>query len=198
VRHAAKRDAVEPAIVTALELAGWTVVKVSDKGFPDLCCFRKGEARFLEVKSPGGTLTPAQKTTFARMQGALVTVHVVRTPEQALMAVGAPVDGVLGPLTIRKAWDAVAKLPTTLDGLIPVHPKSIAGVAIQRLVEERGYIDAVIHEDTREPFSTGLAVTVPREVSEEMYGHLVTPAYQKAQTAAVVPPKRGTTVKRRG
>jgi hypothetical protein len=190
LRHAAKRDDVEPAIVTALELAGWTVVKVSDKGFPDLACFRKGEVRFLECKGPDGTLTPAQKTTFARMQGALVTVYVVRTPEEALYAVGAPVEGVLGPLTIRKAWDAAAKIPTTEDGLIPVHPKSIAGVAIQRLVEERGYIDAVIHEDTREPFSTGLAVTVPREVLEEMYGHLVTPAFQKAQTEAVIPKPR--------
>lgn len=134
----------------------------------------------------------------------VVEIHAYRHDDKArprveveVRALG--VEGVLGPLTIRKAWDAVAKIPTTKDGLIPVHPKSIAGVAIQRLVEARGYIDAVIHEDTREPFSTGLAVTVPREVLEEMYGHLVTPAYQKAQTALVVPPpKTGAKAKRRG
>lgn len=99
MRHAAKRDDTEPAIVQALELAGWTVVKVSDTGFPDLACFRRGVVRFLECKGPDGALTPAQEKTFGRIQGALVTVHVVRTPEEALMAVGAPVEGVLQPLT---------------------------------------------------------------------------------------------------
>lgn len=122
LRHAAKRDDTEPVIVKALELAGWTVVKVSDGGFPDLVCCRRGVVRFLEVKSPGGTLTDAQEKTFRRIEAALVTVHVVRTPEEALLAVGAPMEGVLPPLSTK--------------------------------------------------------------------GHLVTPAYQKAQTAAVVPLKR--------
>lgn len=106
----------------ALELAGWTVLKVSDTGLPDLVCLRRGVVKFLECKSPGGNLTPAQEYTFRRFAAALVTVHVVRTPEEALMAVGAPVEGALPPLPAK--------------------------------------------------------------------GHLVTPAYQKAQTAAVVPPKR--------
>ncbi len=97
--HGAKRDDAEPNIVTALELAGWTVIKVSDAGFPDLVCLRKCVVRFLEVKSPGGTLTAAQEKTFRRIQGAMVPVHVVRTPEEALMAVRAPVEGILPPLT---------------------------------------------------------------------------------------------------
>lgn len=103
--HGAKRDDTEPAIVTALELAGWTVIKVSDAGFPDLVVLRKGVVRFLEVKSPGGTLTPAQEKTFRRIQGAMATVHVVRTPEEALMAVRAPVEGILPPLHLKSVQD---------------------------------------------------------------------------------------------
>lgn len=102
MRAAAKRDATEPEIVKALELAGWTVVKVSDTGLPDLVAMRRGVVRFLEVKSPGGKLTPAQQETFQRFAAALVTVHVVRTPEEALMAVGAPVEDFLRPLPPRR------------------------------------------------------------------------------------------------
>jgi len=98
MRYASKRDENEPAIVQALELAGWTVVPVSSRGAPDLLCARRGVLKLLEVKGPDGDLTPAQEETFARLAGALVTVHVVRTPEEALMAVRAPVEGVLPPL----------------------------------------------------------------------------------------------------
>lgn len=103
MRWAAKRDANEPEIVAALEMAGWTVIKVSDSGFPDLLCARKGVLKLLEVKMPDGELTPAQEKTFARIQRALVSVHVVRTPEEALMAVKAPVESELKPMKTAKA-----------------------------------------------------------------------------------------------
>lgn len=99
MRRAAKRDANEPEIVEALELAGWTVVKISDSGLPDLLCLRRGVTRLVEVKAPDGHLTSAQEKTFKRIQGAMVPVHVVRTPEEALYAVRAPVEGILPPLT---------------------------------------------------------------------------------------------------
>lgn len=98
MRRAAKRDDTEPAIVQALQLAGWTVLRVSDGGVPDLLCARSGVLKLLEVKSPGGRLTDAQERTFQRLAAALVTVHVVTTPEEALVAVKAPVESVLPPL----------------------------------------------------------------------------------------------------
>lgn len=99
MRHAAKRDDSEPGIIQALELAGWTVIPISDTGAPDLLCCRRGVIKLLECKTEGRGLTPAQQKTFARIQGAMVTVHVVRTPEEALYAVRAPVEGILPPLT---------------------------------------------------------------------------------------------------
>lgn len=139
MRWAAKRDSNEPEIVKALERAGWTVVKVSDKGVPDLLCFRRGVVKMLEVKGPDGALTPAQVETFTRIHAALVTVHVVRTPEEALMAVGAPVESELKPI----------------PGL-PMMP-------------------------------TGLQRTIREHCGP---GHVVTPAFQREQTEAVVPKKR--------
>lgn len=136
MRFAAKRDVTEPAIVRALEAAGWTVLKISDTGLPDLLCMRRGVVRFLECKSPGGTLTPAQAAAFQRFAGALVTVHVVRTPEEALMSVGAPVEGVLPALLLVD--------PVTACGTLPA-------------------------------------------------SHVVTPAFQREQTEAVIPKRRRRT-----
>lgn len=98
MRRAAKRDTTEPGIVKALEAAGWTVIRISDTGAPDLLAIRRGVLTALECKSPGGTLTPAQQTAFMRWAAAGLPVKVVRTPEEALMAVGATVEGVLQPL----------------------------------------------------------------------------------------------------
>lgn len=89
MRFAAKRDANEGEIVTALELAGWSVFKVSDTGLPDLICCRRGVLALLEVKAPDGDLTPAQVKTFQRLRAAGYEVAVVRTPAEALTAVGA-------------------------------------------------------------------------------------------------------------
>lgn len=176
MRHAAKRDANEPEIVRALELAGWTVIPISDTGVMDLLCIRRGVIRLLEVKGPKGKLTPAQEKTFARIHAALGTVHIVRTPAEALRAVALGVESELGPRSeMRRLYDAVKDAPQD-DLTIPVHPDSIAGQAIRRLVEERGFIDEVIHPDRR-PFNLGLGV-------------VVTPAYQKSQTEAVVPKRR--------
>jgi len=157
LRHAARRDDTEPAIVKALELAGWTVLKVSDTGIPDLLCLRRGVIRLLEVKSPGGTLTPAQVTAFRRIEAALVTVHVVRTPEEALMAVGAPVEGVLPPL----------------EG-----PTCSCGHGRQHHVQGTGRCIRLSQE-----YCPCEHFTLPK-------GHLVTPAYRREQTEAVVPPKK--------
>jgi hypothetical protein len=87
MRWAAKRDANEDPIVTALELKGWTVFKLSSPGIPDLLCIRRGRVVLLEVKTPKGELEPAQVKTFQRMKAAGYHVAVVRTPSEAVEAV---------------------------------------------------------------------------------------------------------------
>lgn len=49
MRRAAKRDLVEPAIVEALQAAGWQVWRELPC---DLLCFKAGTWRTLEAKSP--------------------------------------------------------------------------------------------------------------------------------------------------
>lgn len=89
MRFAAKRDSNERPIIAALQLAGWSVFQVSATGFPDLLCARRGEVRLLEVKTAKGKLEPAQVKLHQRMEAAGLKVHVVRTPDEALAAVGA-------------------------------------------------------------------------------------------------------------
>ena len=70
IRHDAKRDANEPAIVDALERLGFSVTRISGRGVPDLLV-GKGQ-RFLalvEVKAPKGTYTPAQNAWRAIWNG---------------------------------------------------------------------------------------------------------------------------------
>ncbi|MCY1080311.1 VRR-NUC domain-containing protein [Archangium lansingense] len=87
MRWAAQRDAAEPAVVQALRLAGWTVEKLSDKGFPDLLCVRNGEVVLLEVKSKRGRMKSAQVELHARLRAAGLPVAIVTTPDEALAAV---------------------------------------------------------------------------------------------------------------
>ena len=87
MRLAAQRDKAEPAVVLALQLAGWTVVKVSGPGLPDLLCVRRGQVVLLEVKSKGGRMKPAQVQLHALLRAAGLVVAVVTTPEEALAAV---------------------------------------------------------------------------------------------------------------
>ncbi|CAM4465340.1 VRR-NUC domain-containing protein [Corallococcus exiguus] len=74
-------------MVQALQLAGWTVERVSAPGFPDLLCCRRGQVVLLEVKSKGGRMKPAQVELHARLRAAGVVVAIVTTPEEALAAV---------------------------------------------------------------------------------------------------------------
>lgn len=84
MRLAAKRDANEKAIVAALRKAGCLVLFLSGPGTPDLLVARGWLLRALEVKRPKGRLTKAQEAR--KCEGWPVTV--VRTPEEALSAVG--------------------------------------------------------------------------------------------------------------
>lgn len=56
-----KRDASEPAIVEALEKAGWTVCRVNGTpGSPDLIATKHGRVIAGEVKTGKGSLTKHQ------------------------------------------------------------------------------------------------------------------------------------------
>lgn len=88
MRHAAKRDAVEAAIVEALERCGMIVLRLSDPGIPDLLVGRhfygnEPSWRLIEVKSPGKSLTPAQERLRER-----AWFPVVETVEEALAVCG--------------------------------------------------------------------------------------------------------------
>ena len=86
-RRAAKRDANEPEIITALRAVGAVVWQVSEKGVPDLVVGYEGATFLLEVKAPGKWLTPDQKDVHAAWKGG--HIFVVETPAQALRAIGA-------------------------------------------------------------------------------------------------------------
>jgi len=90
MRHAAKRDGNERGIVLALELAGWSVWKMSQPGFPDLLCVRRGEVVLIEVKEVGKRdhLTEKQAEVFPKLAIAGRAPVVVTTPAEALAAVG--------------------------------------------------------------------------------------------------------------
>lgn len=86
-RRAAKRDANEPAIKAALRKVGATVVSLSIEDVPDLLVGFRGENFLLEVKMPKGELSEGQATWHMKWNG--YPVHVVRSEEEALQAIGA-------------------------------------------------------------------------------------------------------------
>ncbi len=84
VGQARKRDTAEAGIVQALRRVGALVFRVSEPGAPDLVAYHRGALALFEVKTGKGRMTPAQAT--ARAVG--WPVQVIRTPEEALRALG--------------------------------------------------------------------------------------------------------------
>lgn len=84
-RYNPRRDANEKEIVEALRQVGCSVRTLSAKGLPDILCAMRGKNFLLEVKGKNGKLTPAQEETIRNWMG---EIHVVRTPEEALKAIG--------------------------------------------------------------------------------------------------------------
>lgn len=85
MRRAAKVDKNHAEIVRALRKAGCQVQSLAaiGRGVPDLLCARASRIWLLEVKHGKGDLTAAQRAWHA-----LWPVFIVRTPEEALRAVG--------------------------------------------------------------------------------------------------------------
>jgi Holliday junction resolvase len=85
-KYARKKDSNQDAIVSALLLCGCNVTDMSaaGNGFTDLFVTRAGVHYILECKSSTGKLTTPQALFHVKHQ----PVHTVRTPEEALKAVG--------------------------------------------------------------------------------------------------------------
>lgn len=87
MRWGAKRDATEDQVVAVLEAAGWHVHRCSDEGLPDLYLTRPDGPvhRWVEVKTEGGTLRPAQARLWDEWESMGTFVHVLETREDAQM-----------------------------------------------------------------------------------------------------------------
>ena len=87
MRWAAKVDANQAEIVQALRDAGASVLVLSrvGQGCADLAAGVRGETFFLEVKTDKGKLTPREQEF---MEGWRGHYAIVRTPEEALKAIG--------------------------------------------------------------------------------------------------------------
>jgi len=93
-RLAARVDGTQPTIVATLRMAGAEVLvlDVSAEGEPDLLVGWCGTLTLIEAKSKEGRLSIAQLGRHAAWARAGVKVQVVRSPREALEAIG-----VVGP-----------------------------------------------------------------------------------------------------
>lgn len=82
MRKAARRDLTETTIMQGLELAGYSVIQISEAGKPDLFVCKDGQAWLVECKSKGGKLTPKQVAFIASWSGC--PVIVAKTIEEVL------------------------------------------------------------------------------------------------------------------
>jgi hypothetical protein len=103
MNYSKRRDTNEPGIVTALQRAGAVVSRMGDFGAPDLLVGYLGRTYLLEVKMPlgpqggvhhngnggRGDLTKAQVKWWDTWGGE--PAHIVRSPSEALAAIGAGV-----------------------------------------------------------------------------------------------------------
>lgn len=80
------RDANESRIIKWLVSAGATVEKLPPgNGRPDLLVGFRGRNYLLEVKTEKGRIRPEQESWHSAWNG---DVHVVRTPQEAIAAIG--------------------------------------------------------------------------------------------------------------
>ncbi len=89
-RFAARVDTVHPAIVEALRVAGpkVLVLDVGEEGAPDILVGWLGTLTLLELKSPGGKLSGAQRQWHEAWARVGVKVVTCKTPREAFDAVG--------------------------------------------------------------------------------------------------------------
>lgn len=89
-KFAKKKDAAQDDVVKKLREAGWKVYII---GYPvDLLCFKNGQMKLLEVKTPYGKKKPAAKVDKRQIEQneflQFTQTPVVTTPMEALLALG--------------------------------------------------------------------------------------------------------------
>ena len=87
MRRAARRDAGEDQIVSAMQACGAYVTKINDAGRFDLLCWYRGHTLLLEVKDgrkppSAQALTPAEEKFHQEWPGD--NLHIVNSVEVAL------------------------------------------------------------------------------------------------------------------
>lgn len=90
MRRNARSDSTQPAVLKALKAVGASVKRITSpdgNGCWDLLAGYRGRDFKLEVKGPTTPLSPGQIELHASWRGA--PTFVVRTPEEALRAIGA-------------------------------------------------------------------------------------------------------------
>ena len=87
MRRAAKRDAIEPAIVEVLERCGWTVTPISIPHGPDLIAGKNGITELIENKTGNRSLKAGQRAWHSWWKGRAVIV--LRSVEDAVRFSGA-------------------------------------------------------------------------------------------------------------
>jgi hypothetical protein len=87
MRRAGRKDVVQAEIVDALEDIGITVVITNNPAEPDLLTHSRGHWLPIEVKSPGGKLTPKQAQLYQQ-----APFPIVSTVEEALALFGVRVS----------------------------------------------------------------------------------------------------------
>ena len=89
-RRFSKRDANHAVIVRALRSAGRHVVELFALGgsHPDIVVVWPGGIVFMEIKAPGGKLTPGQVQYHGGWRGPAGSLVVVRDEHEALTAAG--------------------------------------------------------------------------------------------------------------
>lgn len=96
--HATKgrRDANEPEVVAALKAAGALVWRIEQRGVFDLLVGFRERWYMIEVKTEHGELEDGQAVFALLADAARLPAWVVRTPQEALYAIGAagPPEGV--------------------------------------------------------------------------------------------------------
>lgn len=88
MRRAARTDSNQPEIVHALEVVGATVLHLHmvGHGCPDLAVGFRGRNYMLEIKTPNGETTPAERTWLRCWRG---QAYIVRSVDDALRVIGA-------------------------------------------------------------------------------------------------------------
>ena len=76
---------IQSQIIKALKKAGWLVIRpitISEAGYPDLFCFRKGWVVFIEVKRPGQKLRKLQEYRKRQLEEQGFDVMIIDSKDQ--------------------------------------------------------------------------------------------------------------------